>query len=119
MAIERGACQQDEFVAFDLPQAGRLAPSHAPEMKMPTLESTPRSDVFMFGWLLWEISAACHEPPPVQERPFPTFIPEHCGDSLATLLVDCLAGSPRRRPPLDEVVTRLETMCQHCLESST
>ena len=65
---------------------GRLPPSHAPEMVAPTFSSTPASDMYEFGWLLWELALDCVELPPFKERPIA--IPERFPPAMCVFIVD-------------------------------
>jgi serine/threonine protein kinase len=98
---------------------------HAPEVLQSfRAESlSAAANVYTFGMLLWQIvsgeaylfdGAACdadlvseivfdHKRPP---------IPEHIPTALKTLITQCWAADPQKRPHLDQVLSELAEMCE-------
>ena len=101
--------------AYQQSNASKIPPSAAPEMHWG--ESTEKSDVFMFAFLLFEIYSGGAEipysspyykelygPPP---KPLPVL---ECQAEVAAVLDSCLAQEPAKRPTFVTIGRELEAL---------
>jgi serine/threonine protein kinase len=82
---------------------GRLSAARAPEMANGI--TLLASDVFMFGWLMWEVAARGQEPPYATGFEPPPF---QTSRRLVTLMEQCLLEDPEMRPDWRHVRTVLK-----------
>jgi len=94
-------------------------PWMAPELFGPSPTYSTASDVYSFGMLLWEmvtrkIPFAQATNGQVLEKWISEgkreTIPESCPQGLATIIEDCWAQAPKKRPSLDVIILRLNTL---------
>uniref|UniRef100_A0A8C9ZF29 Hepatocyte growth factor receptor n=1 Tax=Sander lucioperca TaxID=283035 RepID=A0A8C9ZF29_SANLU len=84
-----------------------------------THKFTPKSDVWSFGVLLWELMTRGAPPySDVNSFDITVFLlqgrrllqPEFCPDALYTLMIECWHPKPERRPSFHELVSRISTI---------
>ncbi|XP_028442004.1 hepatocyte growth factor receptor isoform X2 [Perca flavescens] len=84
-----------------------------------THKFTPKSDVWSFGVLLWELMTRGAPPySDVNSFDITVFLlqgrrllqPEFCPDALYTLMIECWHPKPERRPSFHELVSRIATI---------